>query len=245
MMVYENEMACPSVRKWTKTKGKLAYEEAEPFLYYLDKYATVLVGGARSMAKYLKNHNGNTLLDRLTPSDIAYSVLLYESAHDMWKEEIHKCETCQTIQEKKEFQHTASLKYHVKRGTKIALFQDGWTQEGRAYFSSLCQVFDELKKSNKIWSSLQDHWKTYTKKYHMMGVEESIHNNDFGKVDCGDEEESNDDDCMVLFPGEETGEKTSNFKEAVESDSDDDRVRNWMRKKSTAALKHWVHSTRD
>ena len=231
MVVYENEMACPSVRKWTKTKGKLAYEEAEPFLYYLDKYATVMVGGARSMAKYLNNHNGNTLLDRLTPSDIAYSVLLYESAHDMWKEEIHKCETCQTIQEKKEFQHTASLKYHVKRGTKIALFQDGWTQEGRAYFSSLCQVFDELKKSNKIWSSLQDHWKTYTKKYHMMGVEESIHNNDFGKVDCGDEEESNDDDCMVLLPGEETGEETSNFKEAVESDSDDDRNIMWGRNK--------------
>ena len=133
MLLYENEMACQSVRKWTKTKGfKLAYEDAEHFLYFLDKYATVMVGGACSMAKYFKNYNGNTLLDRLTPSDIAYSVLLYESAHDMWQEEINKCETCQTIQEKKEFQHTASLKYHVKQGTKIALFQDGWTQEGRA-----------------------------------------------------------------------------------------------------------------
>jgi hypothetical protein len=119
-----------------------------------------MVGGARSMAKYLKNHNRNTLLDRLTPSDIAYSILLYESAHDMWQEEINKCETCLTIQEKKEFQHTASLKHHVKQETKIALFQDGWMQEGRAYFSFLCQVFDELKNSNKIWSLLQDHWKT-------------------------------------------------------------------------------------
>jgi hypothetical protein len=228
MVLYENEMVCPSVRKWTKTMGlKLAYEEAEHVLYFLDKYTTVMVGGARSMAKYLKNHNGNTLLDRLTPSDIAYSVLLYESAHDMWQEEINKCETCLTIQEKKEFQHTASLKYHVKRGTKIALFADGWTQEGRAYFSSLCQVFDELKKSNKIWSLLQNHWKTYTKKYHVIGVEEFHHNNNFGRVDCGDEEESNDDDCMVLLPGEET----SDFEEAVESDSDNERNRFWARNK--------------
>ena len=78
-------------------------------MYFLDKYTTVMVGGARSMTKYYKNHNGNTLLDRLTPFDIAYSFLVYESAQDMWKEEILKCETCQTIQEKREFQHTASV----------------------------------------------------------------------------------------------------------------------------------------
>ena len=125
-MVYKNEMAYPRVRNWTNTMGfKLAYEGAEPFLYFLDKYATVMVGVARSMTKYYKNYNGNTLLDRMTPSDIPYSVVVYESAHDIWKEEILKSETCHTIHEKKEFQHTASLKYHVKQGTKIALFQGG------------------------------------------------------------------------------------------------------------------------
>ena len=236
MKVYENEMVCPSVRNWTKTKGlKLAYGDAEPFLYFLDKYETVIVGEARSMTKYYKNHIGNTLLDRLTPSDIAYSVLVYENSYEMWKEEILKCETCQTVHAKQAFQHTASLKYHVKRGTKIALFQDGWTQEGRTYFSFLCQGFDALKKSNKIWSLLQDHWKTYTKKYHMMGVEECIDNNNFRKTDCSNEEEGNDDDCMVLLPREENGnfekavESDSNFKDPVESDSDSNRF--WARNK--------------
>ena len=38
----------------------------------------------------------------------------------------------------------------------------------------------------------------------MVGVEEVIDNNNFGKVDCDDEEEGNDDDCMVSLPGEET-----------------------------------------
>ena len=52
MVVCENEMAYPRVRNWTKTKGfKLAFEGAEPFLYFWDKYATVMVGGAHSMAK--------------------------------------------------------------------------------------------------------------------------------------------------------------------------------------------------
>ncbi len=53
MVMYENEMVCPSVHNWTKTKRlKLAYEEAKHFLYFLDKYTIVMVGGARSMTKY-------------------------------------------------------------------------------------------------------------------------------------------------------------------------------------------------
>ena len=97
MGVYENKMVCPSVRNWTKSKVlKLLYGDAEPFLFFLDNYATVMVCGARSMTKYYKHHIGNTLLDRLTPSDIAYSVLVYENLYEMWKEEILKCETCQT-----------------------------------------------------------------------------------------------------------------------------------------------------
>ena len=68
-MVYENKMAYPRVRNRAKTKGfRLAYEEAEHFLYFLDKYKIVMVGGTRSMTKYYKNHNGSTLLDRLRPS---------------------------------------------------------------------------------------------------------------------------------------------------------------------------------
>ena len=104
MVVYENEMAYPRVRSWTKTKWlKLAYEGAQPCLYFLDKYATVMVGGAHSRAKSYKNYDGNTLLDRLTPSNIAYSVLFYKSEHDIWKEEILKCGTCHTSKKRRRF----------------------------------------------------------------------------------------------------------------------------------------------
>ncbi len=69
----------------------------------------------------------------------------------------------------------------------------------------------------------------------MVGVEECIDKNNFGQVDCGDEEWSNDDDCMVSLPGEENSnfkeavESDSNFKEAVESDSNNNRF--WARNK--------------
>ena len=103
------------------------------------------------------------MLNRLSPSDIAYSVLIYESAYDTWAEEIIKGKQCVTIQEKKAFQHTAVLKYHFKQGTRIALFHNGWINEGRDYYKSLCKVFDTLQTSDKIWSLLQHHWKTTLK----------------------------------------------------------------------------------
>ena len=59
----------------------------------------------------------------------------------------------------------------------------------------------------------------------MVGVEECIENNKFGKVDCSDKEEGNDDDCMVSLPGE----KNIKCHEDVESDSD--KKRPWTTKK--------------
>ena len=114
MVEYKNEKALPSIRTWTKAKiAKMGYDIAESFLYFLDKYAIVMVGGARAMAKYYKNNCRKTLLDRLTPSDIAYSILIYESAYEVWTKEILKHETCTTIEEKKSFKNTRHLNSFV------------------------------------------------------------------------------------------------------------------------------------
>ncbi len=81
-------------RMWIKNKtSKPSYNEAEPLLYFLDKYATIVVGGTRAMGKYYKQNRGKSLLDKLTVSDIVYSLLVYESLHDVWKEEILKAKT--------------------------------------------------------------------------------------------------------------------------------------------------------
>ena len=121
MVEYDDVFALPSELDWRKSKVfKVGYEDAKSFLYFLDKYETVMVGGTSAMAKYYKINYGKKLLDRLSPSDIANSVLIYESAYDVWAEDIIKSETCVTVQEKKAFQHKAVLKYHVKQGTVIS-----------------------------------------------------------------------------------------------------------------------------
>ena len=53
------------------------------FLYFLDKYTRIIVGGSKAMAEYTELSKGKTLIDWVTVSDIAYSMLVYE-VHTMF-----------------------------------------------------------------------------------------------------------------------------------------------------------------
>jgi hypothetical protein len=80
-------------------------------------------------------------------------------------------------------------------------------------------VFDTLKTSDKIWSLLQHHWKTYTRKYHIVGVEEhhtqedNLHNDN-----CGDDVSDNDDNCNVSLTGENDRNENNNIESGSEED---------------------------
>ena len=115
MIEVDNDLVLPMVQEWVHNKvTALAFDDVEPFLYFLDKYTTIIVGGQRAMDKFYKDNRSKTLFDKITASDIAYSVLVYESAIEVWKEDIRKNLACKTTKERKSFPQTAVLKYHVK-----------------------------------------------------------------------------------------------------------------------------------
>ena len=201
---YEDGKMVPRARLWIKKKMyKPSFAAAEPLLYFLDKYATIVVGGVRAMGKYYKNNRGKTLLDKLTVSDIAYSLLVYESSYDVWSEEMDKAKTCTTAEEKKLYQGTAKNKYHVKRGARLPLYQDGWTNEGQNYYKEMCAEFQAIKNNDTLWATLNVHWKTYTKKYHKYSYV-VLEETDIGMESKQNKEPevNNDDDCIVSLPGE-------------------------------------------
>ncbi len=191
-------------RMWNNNKtSKPSYDEAEPLLYFLDKYTTIVVGGTQAMGKYYKQNRGKSLLDKLTVSDIAYSFLVYESSHNVWKEEILKAKTCATAEEKKSFEHTAVNKYHVKRGTRLPVYQDGWTSEGQEYFKTLCGEVAAIKRSDELWTCLKVHWATYVRKYHNTFTFQATVESDEGEMnDKENTNEDDDEDCLVSLPGE-------------------------------------------
>ena len=98
MVEFEDGKVAPSAREWV-AMGMLhpSYSDAEPFfLYFLDKYATIMVGGLKGMARWYKNNKGMTLLDKLTVSDITFSMLMYENAYDVWMKEVLKATASST-----------------------------------------------------------------------------------------------------------------------------------------------------
>jgi hypothetical protein len=208
---FTNGKVSPSARAWLTNKNvQPLYDAAEPLLYFLDKYATIMVGGARAMGKYYSANKSKTLLDKLTVTDIAYSIFVYESAHDVWEEEIVKTRTCDTKEEKKAFQHVAVSKYHVKRGTRIGLYRDGWTGDGQVYFRTICKEILDMMKNDKLWSTLKMH-------RYVLDEDNAADNDD----DMSPSDKENDDnDCIVSLPGED--DDASDGSESEQEDEDNE-----------------------
>ncbi len=201
LVEYDDGVVLPSARGWVSCNIlHPSYSDAEPLLHFLDKYMMIIVGGSKAIGKYCKINKGKTLLDRVTELDIAYRFLVYENSYDVWKEEIVKLDTCATVEEKKAFEHVAQNKYHVQRGTRLPLYSDGWTPEGRKRFDTICGEVQDVMKSEELWSTLQAHWKTYVKKNHRYSYVRNV--TDASEHDDNVETSDDDDDCIVHLAGD-------------------------------------------
>ena len=67
--------------------SNLSYADAEHFLRFIDKYVSRAVGN-NTYARWKKFHLTKTLLDIISASDIAYTMLVYENSKDVWEEEL-------------------------------------------------------------------------------------------------------------------------------------------------------------
>ncbi len=89
-------------------------------------------------------NRNKTLLDKLTSSDIAYTILIYENSKEVWDEEIHIKLTSKSKDEVKKASRTAKPKYHKGRGQRFKCYDDGWTMEGVTYYKELLREWDSL-----------------------------------------------------------------------------------------------------
>ena len=72
------------------------YDQAEHFLRFLDKYVSRAVGN-HYFLQWSKSNRSNTFFDKVTASDIAYTILVYENTKEVWEEEVQikaRCKTC-------------------------------------------------------------------------------------------------------------------------------------------------------
>lgn len=159
-----------NVKCWTRTDSlELTYEDAEPFLRFIDKYVKLAVGGYY-VNKWIRMNRNKTLLDKVTSSDIAYTILVCENSTEVWDEEIRIKQECHTRDEMKRAKRTAKQKYHEGRGKRLKRYEDGWTTDGVNHYKSLCETFRTLK-THYVWNHLQVHWSTYRKTHYETNYE--------------------------------------------------------------------------
>ncbi len=92
------------------------YDQAEHFLQFLDKYVSHDIG-SHLFFQWSKSNRTKTFLDRVTASNIACTILVYENSKEVWEEEWHiKKSISDDIQRKQATCHEKP-KYHEGRGS--------------------------------------------------------------------------------------------------------------------------------
>jgi len=91
-----------TVRKWITDlqHAQPTDDYLEDFMPFLDKYVSHAVGNHHFM-QWSKSNRMKTFLDKVTASDIAYTILVYENSNEMWKEELQIRATSRTDDERR------------------------------------------------------------------------------------------------------------------------------------------------
>ena len=159
--VDENGKIFMVLRSWTGENSLPTYEEIKPFIVFLQNYAVPIIG-ERVMKKWELANPGNCRLNKLTAASMAYAVFVYESRHEVWQENID-IERMDHLDKKgkKRQERVKKPKYQHKPGTKLKLYEVGWTNDGRQYYNTIKNKFLEFKTNDGFWANMIDHWKQY------------------------------------------------------------------------------------
>ena len=211
-----------TVRKWTTDlqHAQPTDDYLEDFMRFLDKYVSHAVGNHHFM-QWSKSNRTKTFLDKVTASDIAYTILVYENSNEVWKEELQIRATSRTDDERRTATRVKKPRYHEGRGKRLKRYGDGWTEDGREYYQLLLGIFKNLKSSD-AWNTLQDYWKMYQKKHYNKGNDVQ---DDEGGVHDKECDESDEEDWRIDV---EDNVECDEIDDAL-SDNNDEPMRNRQR----------------
>jgi len=140
---------------------KITYDQNLEFLTFMDFYVSQTSRSKRTEDLECKQPR-ETLLDKMTASDIASSILCYGNGIDVWMERFHMKQMNTAVGDA--FAQTSTLKYNCPPGTKLKAYHDGWTQQGRDYYHELLEKIKGIKANKKLWEVMRDNWRMYLNK---------------------------------------------------------------------------------
>ena len=132
------------------------------------------------------------ILDKITASDITYTILVYKNSKEVWDKEIEIRENMTNDDERRKAIHHKKPKYHEGREKRLKRFGDEWFDRGREYYRELLRIFRGIK-SNSKWNALEEHWKYYQMKHYKRGDSGNDGNDPKQDKETGDDESEEGD----------------------------------------------------
>ncbi len=83
--------------------------------------------GNHHFMQWSKSNRTETFLDKVTASDIAYTILVYENSKEVWNEELQIRATSRTDDERRTATRVKKTRYHEGRGKHLKRYGDDWT----------------------------------------------------------------------------------------------------------------------
>jgi hypothetical protein len=92
--------------EWTSypQESKPTYDQAEHFMQFLDKYVKHAVGN-HYFLQWSKLNWSISFLDKVTASDIAYTILVYENTNKVWEEDLQIKASIKNDKERRNARH--------------------------------------------------------------------------------------------------------------------------------------------
>ena len=95
-----------------------------------------------------------TLVHKLTPADVAYATLAYETKSAVWTEDLVNIRD-------RTAKNEAVQRYHKPKSARVKKYQDGWTDDGREYYKLLTTEYKRLWEDKSVHATLNMHWRKY------------------------------------------------------------------------------------
>lgn len=131
-------------------------EAEEKFFEFVYNFV-VLNYGIRRVNNWLKVHPNKTVLQLLTPQDLAYSILVYENNYAQFRHDYLSANGDLGPDDQRPAQDLT-----ISRKTKLNAYESNWDADAIQYFLDLSTFFFKMMRpDNGVWGDLLERWNEF------------------------------------------------------------------------------------
>lgn len=195
-------------------------ENKDKIYYFLAKFVSRLYG-TRTIAKWMSKNQGNSFIDMITMSDIAYTIAVVENSYEYWDQ----CYELKEMSDEDREAHVTGDEYTEKAslftspaGRQRKYCGSSWSDEGVEFFNKVRMEWKAISTKNQceVWTLLEEDQVEYAEV------------NKFGCMPYNRTKKTPKDHSRITSPGTDVEDLPAN-RFSLEGEEDFEPDRPWKR----------------